>query len=211
MISVKRGFFVVLYSSNNLGKSSQMDLLEKKWQELGLPCKKIKYPIYDLEPTGPLINSVLRKGMEMSEAELQKNFAQNRVDFQPQLERWLEEGHWVFGEDYKGTGLAWGLTRGVSRELLDEYNKDLLEPDLAILLDGERFTSGIERRHRNETVEIERRGRSETAKQGLWERNREIYRGLGKEMGWVRVEANGSREEVHERIMEIISDEFGLL
>ncbi len=206
---MKRGHFVVLYSSNNLGKSSQMDLLGEKWEELGFPYKKVKYPIYDLEPTGPLINSVLREGVEMSEADLQRNFAQNRVDFEPQLKKWLEEGYWVFGEDYKGTGLAWGLTRGVSRDLLDEYNKDLLEPDLAILLDGERFTSGIERRHRNETTKIERRNRSEIAKQGLWEENREIHRNLGEEMGWVRVESGGSREEVHERIVKVISDKLG--
>ena len=184
-------------------------MLGEKWEELGLPYKKIKYPIYDLEPTGSLINSVLREGKEMSEADLQKNFAQNRVDFQPQLEKWLKEGYWVFAEDYKGTGFAWGLTREVSRDLLDEYNRDLLEPDLAILLDGERFVSGIERRHRNEAVEAERRGpKNEEIEQGLWEKNREIHQNLGEEMGWVKVESGGSKKEVHERIMEVISDRF---
>ena len=115
---MKRGFFVVLYSSNNLGKSSQIDLLGEKWEEMGLPYKKIKYPIYDLEPTGPLINSVLREGVEMSEADLQKEFAQNRIDFEPQLKKWLKEGYWVFAEDYNDQ--AYAITDSILIYLLAE-------------------------------------------------------------------------------------------
>ena len=189
------GRFIVIYSSNNLGKSKQIELLEAVWQSMDRPYTKLKFPIYESE-TGELINRALRgvgeEKLVISEAELQVLYAENRRQFEPELLRLLEEGD-VIAEDYVGTGLAWGLTRGVPREYLDEINAGLLEPDITILLDGDRFTSGIERQHRNES-----------AGQEVWETNRRIHQELGSELGWEVVNANQSPEKIHERIMEII-------
>ena len=128
----------------------------------------------------------------MTEAELQAVFAQNRRWFEPTLCQFLSEGD-VLAEDYVGTGLAWGMTSGISREELDIFNSDLLRPDIEILLDGVRFSSGVEKKHRNEG-----------AGQEVWERNRRIHQELAREFGWVTVDANGEPEEVHARIKDII-------
>ena len=193
---MSRGLFIVLYGSNNLGKSKQLDLLESDWQAMGRPYTRLKYPIYD-SPTGVLINRALRgdehEKLELTDEELQSLFADDRRCFQHQLEMLLEKGD-VLGEDYTGTGLAWGLTKGVPRELLNEYNAGLLIPDVAILLDGERFGSGIEKGHRHED-----------GGEGLWQRNREIHLELAKELGWFIVNANRNPETVHGDIMNYIS------
>ncbi|MEK7064651.1 MAG: hypothetical protein AAB973_03540, partial [Patescibacteria group bacterium] len=86
-----------------------------------------------------------------------------------------------------------GMTSGVSREELDVFNFGLLRPDIEILLDGVRFSSGIEKKHRNEG-----------AGQEVWERNRRIHQELAREFGWVTVDANGDPEQVHGRIRDII-------
>jgi len=192
---MSKGLFVVIYGSNNLGKSKQLDLLERDWAAMGRPCTRLKYPIYD-SPTGVLINRVLRgdeRGrLEMTDEELQFLFAEDRRQFQPQLELLLEEGD-VLGEDYTGTGLAWGLTKGVSRELLDEYNSGLLIPDVSVLLDGERFGCGIERGHRHED-----------GGDSLWWKNREVHLDLAQELGWYVIEAHEDPEKVHENVMRCI-------
>lgn len=193
-----RGKFVVIYSPNNLGKSTQLDLLRARLADSGGKYMFIKYPIYDLEPTGPLINTILRHpeilDKQYSEAELQALFAQNRRDFQPQLRGLLAEGTTVIAEDYKGTGIAWGMTRDVSLEYLEKINKDLLEPDLSILLDGKRFLQGKESgAHRNEGAE-----------QKLWEKNRKIHRDLAKRYGWQLVNANQPKEQVHQDIWKLV-------
>lgn len=194
------GKFVVIYGSNNLGKSSQFDLLEGMWREIGRPYVRIKYPIYD-SPTGKLINRVIRpvpgEKILMTESKLQALFAENRRQYEPTLCQLLSQGD-VLAEDYVGTGLAWGLTRGVERAKLDEYNCGLRRPDIEILLDGKRFTAGIEREHRNEA-----------AGQEMWERNRQKHRELAAEFGWEVVCANGTPEEVHARIREIILSHLG--
>lgn len=159
--------------------------------EFGKDAIYLKYPIYDLEPTGPIINAALREGLEISDFELQQNFAQNRFDFQPQLEKFLNSGKWPVSEDYSGTGKAWGVVNDISIEEIEEMNADLLKEDLAILLDGERFTSGIEREHR---YEIDRD----------WERARQVHLKLAERYGWEIVNANSSMENVSLDIWNIV-------
>lgn len=187
----ERGKFIVLYGSNNLGKTTQAKMLVDALTLRGVNARYLKYPVYDLPTTGPIINSILRHGVSMSAEELQRVFAQNRRDYEPRLVEDLENGIWRVAEDYTGTGIAWGMTHGVSFAALEEMNRGLLKEDLAILLDGERFTSGIERGHRHE--------------EGAdWNLNRRIFLGLMVMYRWELVNNNGTENEVHSRIKDLV-------
>ena len=189
----RKGLFIVLYGSNNVGKSVQLDLLEEVWRGMDRPCVRQKWPIYKIE-SGRKINGVLREGVEMEEQELQWWFAQNRRDFEQNLKELLREGD-VLGEDYVGTGKAWGITRGVGRDVLEEYNKGLLRPDVEVLLHArKRFLGTVELRHRNED---DHDGR-------VWRRNRDIHLRLAVDCGWHIVNANQVREKVHADIMVVL-------
>lgn len=188
---MKKGKFIVIYGANNLGKTVQANMLIEKLKMKGKDSFYLKYPIYDLEPTGPIINSVLREGVKMSDLDLQKTFAQNRKDFKDTLVGWLKEGKWPVTEDYKGTGIGWGVANGIPLETMEELNKGLLDEDLAILLDGERFTSGIERDHRHESGD-------------KWEKARQVHSELGKRYGWETINANQSIEKVSADIWEVV-------
>lgn len=192
-----RGLFIALYGANNLGKSTQIEMLSGFFEEAGIDCVRIKYPRYDSE-TGRVINQVLRgeNGLriQMDEEQLQWLFGLDRERYQDILWHILNyEKKWVLAEDYMGTGIAWGLTRGVDRELLFHFNENLMPPDVSILLDGNRFSSGIESGHRNES-----------AGDVVWERNRQIHKELALELGWEVVNANQSAEKVQEDIRRII-------
>ncbi len=192
-----RGEFIVIYGANNLGKSTQIRRLAKRFVEEGKQILLMKYALYDLEPTGPLLNKILRHPEELdkkyAEEEIQEIYAQNRREFQETLVSVLNAGITVLAEDYTGTGIAWGMTRGLSVERLEEINKGLVEPDIAILLDGERFDTGKEKGHRNEDSGDE-----------IWEKNRQIHLDLASRYGWHKVNANGSVGEVEEKILKVI-------
>src|SRR3989344_2770441 len=188
---VEKGKFIVIYGANNLGKTEQANRLIARLKEEGIKANYLKYPVYDLEPTGPIINAALRRGLELSDLELQKQFAENRRDFEPQLKRVLGEDVWVVAEDYKGTGIAWGITQGASLDEMEEINRDLLENNLEILLDGQRFASGVEKGHRYEDY-------------ANWQKAREVHLMLAERYGWKVVNANQAPNKVADYIWEIV-------
>lgn len=183
---------VVLYGNNNVGKSTQLELLEKRLTGEGVLYKRLKYPIYDLEPTGPRILGVLKQGVEkMTTLELQGLYVSNRRDFEPQLISMLASGLLVIAEDYVGTGLAWGVVNGVELGVMEEMNRGLLAPDLALLLDGPRRHEAIEPGHLHEDG-------------GNWEKSREVHLMLAQRYGWVVINGDQEKEKVGEEIFNIL-------
>ncbi len=193
---MKEGIFIVIYGINNLGKSTQAQLLVESMENSGLKAQYLKYPIYDLTPTGPLINEVLRGagGQSMPEEELQAIYTQNRRDYQPQLIKLIDEGINVVAEDYIGTGLAWGWSKGADLEKLIASNKGLLKPDIEILLDGERFIEAKEDGHLHEKND------------DLVEKCRANHLQLAARFNWAVVNANQEVEEVQEEILKVIEE-----
>ncbi len=188
------GKLIVIYGSNNLGKTTQAKLLVKKLNQENLKTEYLKYPIYDSEPTGPRINQILRGGQtqQISELELQQLYAQNRLDYEFNLKDKLNQGINVVAEDYIGTGLAWGVTKGAPLAELEKQNQELIREDMAILLDGERFLDGKEKNHLHEQSDE-------------WmTKNRQIHLDLAKKYGWQIINANQSKEDVADKIWQKI-------
>jgi thymidylate kinase len=186
------GKLIVIYGVNNLGKTTQAKLLVKKLRASGRQAEYLKYPIYNLNPSGALLNNYLRQGntYNLTPREAQIIFAFNRGQYEPILQEKLASGANIVAEDYIGTGLAWGLGAGIDEQFLEEINSHLLKEDLAILLDGQRFTEAIESGHKHET----------DAK--LNERVRAAHLKLGRKYGWVKIRANLKIEQVHEQIWQ---------
>lgn len=149
---MKKGIFITIYGINNIGKSTNAKLLVEKLKNAGHKAVYLKYPVYDLEPSGPFLNKILRSrdGQKISEDELQLWFILNRYQFESSLKKLLNDGNIVIAEDYIGTGIAWGVSKGLDQEWLEDANKYLLKEDLAILLIGKRHTISKEKVHVHE-------------------------------------------------------------
>ena len=104
----------------------------------------------------------------------------------------LEQNKIVIAEDYTGTGLAWGMAKGVSLDWLESVNSPLLKEDFAIFMDGERFLHGEEENHIHEK------------NSKLMACSLEAHKILAEKYGWIRVHANASKEHVSEMIWRIV-------
>ncbi len=188
--------FITLYGINNIGKSTQVELLVEKLKEKGHQVESIKYPIYNLEPTGPYIDFLLRdpSAPKIAEEELQMWYTLNRYQFNKRIKEKLKKGVTIVAEDYVGTGLAWGISKGAELPWLETLNQYLIPEDIAILMDGERFLEGKEEGHLHE----------DNAK--LVEKCRQSHLQLAEKYGWKTVNANQSKEKVAENIWEIIKE-----
>ena len=167
-------------------------------KEKGMKAKYEKYPIYDLE-TGKKINEILRGGkkQEISEFRFQMMYTQNREEYQPVLEGMLEKGINVVAEDYRGTGLAWGKAKGLSKseyDLLYCLNSRLLPEDIAFLFNGKPFKESKEKNHIHETDDK------------LMRRCRKTHLELGKKEGWIIINANREKDEVTGEILQILKE-----
>ncbi len=180
------GKLIVLYGINNLGKSTQAKLLVEKLKAEGLKAEYLKYPIYNLMPSGEILNDYLREGnfYDLHSREAQIIYALNRTQYQDTLIKKLEDGIHVIAEDYKGTGIAWGLGAGVSEVFLKSINSHLIDEDLVFLFDGERFMEAMEKTHKHET------------NNDLTTKVRWAHLKLKEEYGWIKINANLSIEEI---------------
>jgi len=181
---MKKGLFIAIYGVNNIGKSTHAKLLVERMKKAGYPVVYLKYPLYELEPTGPQLNGILRAGktQTISEYELQKLFAANRMAFQPQLTKMLQEGTIIVAEDYTGTGFAWGMAKGLTRDVMENLNKDLIKEDFAILLIGKRDIRAKEKHHIHEENDQ------------LIQNVSKIFIQLAGEYNWTKVEIQPSIE-----------------
>jgi dTMP kinase len=192
-----RGKFVTIYGINGIGKTTQVEFLVEYLKKQGKNASRLKYPIYDLEPEGPFIYKYLRdlqfrKDNEMTTDQLQLKYVKNRQRYEAKLIKRLEAGEWIVAEDYIGTGIAWGLTWGGNLEYQEAINKGLLQPDLSILMHGERFLTAVEKDHRNE-MESER-----------IQICKNFYLLLAEKYNWEKINANQALEKVSEDLNKII-------
>ena len=198
---MKKGKFIVLYSINNLGKSTQAKLLIDKIKSLGFQAEYLKYPIYSLEPTGPMLNDYLRnqaQTWQVEKPEAQAIYTLNRLQAQPELIAKLEAGINIIAEDYTGTGIAWGMGYGQSFAKLEYLNSMLLKEDYVILFDGERFKEAIETGHTHKTNEE------------LMAKVRDAHLFLAKQYNWDIINANRSKEEVASEVWQKVEHLFSL-
>jgi thymidylate kinase len=191
----QRGKLIVLFGSNNLGKTTQAKLLvENLIIKFSKNAEYLKYAIYNLEPSGPLINSYLRQGnpYQFSAREFQLLQVLNRTQYQPKLEEKLSKGTWIVAEDYEGTGIAWGMVAGVNKELLYKLNSHLLKEDLGILFQGESFPENLDKNNVHE-VNL-----------ATLEKANQAFAEIARDFGWHIIKANAPIEEVQAQILDII-------
>lgn len=191
---------IALYGVTNVGKTTQIKLFAERCEREHVLCHTLKYPLYDLAPTGPLITEAIKQSnpKNLTAAEIQALMAKNRFDFQPKLQELMKQCNIVFAEMYTDTGIAYGIGDGVNKAVLLAINEGLIIPRLSILLDGTRFLESVEKGHRfeediNKTSYI-----------------RHIHLQLAHEKNWSIVTADQSKEKVHEEIWYIVTQAFAL-
>lgn len=190
-----RGKFIVIYGINNLGKTTQAKLLAEKINSSGLKAEYLKYPIYDIEPSGRLLNNYLREGNQynLTPREAQIIYALNRTQYEKELLAKLKNGINVVAEDYTGTGIAWGIGAGVDEDFLKYANSHLLKEDMAFLFDGARFKNSVENNHKHEIND------------SLINKVRGAHIKLGKEYGWIKIDANQAIKKIHSEIWQRVA------
>lgn len=189
---MEKGKLVVLYGINNTGKTTQCNLLIDRLRREGKNAEYIKYLIYDLPPSGPMINDYFRGGNphDLNPREFQLLGTINKYHYQPILEQKLAAGIYMIAEDYWASSVAWGVAAEAAKDFLIKVNEGIRREDVVFLLDGDRFLEALEQNHRHEK-DFE-----------LVKKARNVYQELAREYNWHIVNANDSIVNIHTKIWE---------
>ena len=190
--------FVTIYGINNIGKTTQVELLKENLEKQGYKVFNLKYPIYDIDPSGSFLHSVLRTRQQtISEAELQMWFALNRYQFQDKLQHLLTTHDIILAEDYTYTAIAWGSCKGLEQEWIESINSKLIKSDLQILLHGERSLETIEKGHIHEN------------QHNLATKVADKLMDLGKKQDWQLIQRQPKIEQTQQLLLDLITTQLG--
>jgi thymidylate kinase len=201
-MATKQGKFIVLYGVNGLGKSTQAKMLvENLIIKMGVEAEYLKYAVYNLDPSGSLINSYLKQGnpFQFSAREFQLLQVLNRTQFEPKLKEKIAKGIWIVAEDYIGSGIAWGMGQEMDKNLLYKLNSHLLKEDLGILFKGEPFPESLDKTNLHENNPI------------LLAKVNQAFDEISRDFGWHTVEANQTKEVVQQELLDIIKSKITYL
>lgn len=146
---MEKGQLIAIEGLDGAGKSTQIALLEAWFQAKGKSTRFIHFPRHNTGVYGQLISKFLRGefgSLETVHPQLVALlFAQDRMDFSPQIRQWLEEGAVVLLDRYVLSNVAFQcakLSSAHEQQALAEwiyhfefdYNK-IPKPDLSFYLD----------------------------------------------------------------------------
>ena len=193
---MEKGLLITIYGINNIGKTTHCKLLTKRLIEEGYKAIHLKYPIYDISPSGPFLWNKLRNpnGQKISEDELQLWFVLNRYQFEPEMKELIKDGYIVVAEDYIGTGVAWGTAKGLDQTWLEALNQNLLKEDFAVMMEGERTLSAKEKDHVHEQNDE------------LVKKCDEVHDALANKYNWKRVQVQPKKADTAKRMWKVVDD-----
>lgn len=214
------------------GKATQSKMLVARLQKLGVETERFDFPHYD-SPSGREILSLLKRewwvtrgaSMTIEEVDstapieeiavdveidneriafvLQCLMTINRYEYLGYLDSWARgsmthDGVLVL-DRYYGSGIAYGSADGLDSNYLYEIHRGLPYADLWILVDVDPRQSRVRRPERRDEYEKRAGFMAKVRKQylDLFDSGRLLWKA-------VVVDGNGTPDEVHERIWEVV-------
>ncbi len=194
------GEFIVLEGPDGAGKSTQTGMLVDYLTDKGANILETK------EPTEHSCGEAVYEAIEddLSPEAVSMQFAADRLQhLERDVEPALKEGRVVVSDRYAYSSMAYQPAlqhqkREISRQRVEKLNKDIILPDLAVLIDVDPET-GLER--------ISVRGEKTDYEELEMQRKvRQNYHGMKDREEVVAVDGSKALGEVHSQITETVED-----
>lgn len=185
---------VAIEGGDQTGKRTQSEMMLGALRRQGRRATLMSFPDYST-PAGARIKALLESGTPPNLHELHRLQAENRREKLDEIRAAASDSILIM-DRYIYSNLAYGLANCLPRNLLEELDREIPKADLVIVLDldpqeaASRKSSGRDRFEKDVRLVREVRRR---------------YLELAEELHWKVVEAKGSREAVHRRVMDYLS------
>ncbi|KAJ9117754.1 hypothetical protein QFC20_000032 [Naganishia adeliensis] len=196
-----RGAFIVFEGLDRCGKTTQVEQLAQAMRREGKEVRCMKFPDRTTA-IGQTINAYLLSQTEMDDHAIHLLFAANRWECAKSIEDDLAKGTTIIADRYAFSGIAFSAAKGLDRHWLSTPDTSLPAPDLIIYLSLPTDTAATRSAYgeeRYESLALQQRVKEEFVL--VKQRVEGLQGGSGT---WADVDADGSIEEVAERIKGVV-------
>ena len=185
---------VAIEGGDQAGKRTQAGMLSRELQRRGKSSKVISFPRYGT-PTGRQVRALLHGRRAPPPQLVHCLLAANRWESLGAITRAAAAHDYLVMDRYVDSNVAYGAANGLDRAWLRGLDRGLPEAGRVVLLDAEPGDAPARKRAGRDA--FERDG-------GLARRVASEYRRMARGARWRRVDASGSRREVHARVLEAL-------
>jgi len=201
-----KGKFIVFEGITGSGKKTHINSLEEKLKDLGKEVTLISFPNFETEIAR------LTKRAQFDPFTLSLIYAADRSQYQERIKRLLEKGVVVISDRYCYSNFAYQSAKGVPLNWLMEIEKNILKPDIVILIDlpVELSTERVKQSNIEDFTKREILDRIEKQKEFL-EKIRETFLYLAEndeESKWFVIDGSKNISDNQEQIWSIVSKEL---
>ncbi len=183
---------IVIEGNDQAGKKTQAELLNKELHKRGIETRMFSFPDYTTD-VGKLLKKYLKEDKYGSEHMIHYLMAANRHERRNDLV-WGVNGVSIVNR-YTPSNLVYGAVNAFDPDWIKSLDKGIPEPDLVIVLDIDGDTSFGRKKHNRDMFEKDHEKCKYISS---------TYRYMAVDYGWKIVDGEGTKEEVHKRVMKII-------
>jgi dTMP kinase len=191
---LRYGKIIVIEGIDKAGKTTQSRLLMDALKYNGKLCFCLDFPDY-ATPIGMEIKAFLDGKRGYPDQTKLMLLSANRWERRKDIQSMLESGTIVILNRYYHSNLVYGISKNLELDWLQNLDKGLPREDLCIVLDVSKAVSKSRSRYTPDLFESD---------DLLLEKVQRNYKKLARRFKWKVINANGPREEVSRKVMELV-------
>jgi dTMP kinase len=187
---------IVVEGCDKAGKSTQTQMLADRLKKEGLSIATMAFPQYSTK-IGDEIRAFLHGEKDYPAEVRHMLLSANRWEKKSEIEEMLKQNDAVILNRYYQSNLVYGVASGLKLEWLQALDTGLPKEDIVIVLDVSPEVSVKRMQSKGDVFEMNDDMMSNVSK---------LYRELAGKYGWIIVNGDRNREDVHKEISQIIEN-----
>ncbi|MEO9309185.1 MAG: dTMP kinase [Nitrososphaera sp.] len=192
---------IVIEGADQAGKKTQSQLLANALRKNKIKTKIFSFPDYTT-PLGREINKFLHGKRKFPPQVIHCLLAANRWEKFTEIQQAHQKNSVIIMNRYYQSNLVYGVANGLNLKWLQGLDKGLPKADLVIVLDVPQRISFLRKKTRRDRFEKNTEFLKKISK---------TYKALAKKFGWKVIDASRTRDQVHQDIMNILSNKLARL
>ena len=186
---------IVIEGSDKAGKSTQTQMLSDGLRKDGLMIATMSFPDYSTN-VGKEIKAFLHGEKEYPIEVRHMLLSANRWEKKAEIEKMLKENDAVILNRYYQSNLVYGVASGLRLEWLQSLDAGLPKEDVVVVLDVNPEVSINRMQSKGDVFEMDDDMMGKASK---------LYREFASKYGWILINGDRNKEDVHKEIMQIIA------